>query len=173
MIACLDVAYRNAVAYAAGITFRDWTDSSPLEERVKLVRGVQAYQPGQFFRCELPCLLAVLPELAPVEVVVVDGYVWLGSTDKPGLGAHLYQALGGRAVVVGIAKRRFKGTEAACEVFRGRSRRPLFVTAVGLSQDCAAEHVRSMHGSYRIPTLLKRVDDLSRYGIATLGCAGA
>ncbi len=165
MIACVDVAYENAAACAAGITFRDWADASPLEERVIPVQGVQPYQPGQFFRRELPCLLAVLRSLPSVELVIVDGYVWLGGTDKPGLGAHLHQALGGRAAVVGVAKSRFKGTGTAGEVFRGRSRRPLFITAVGLSQECAAQHVRSMHGPYRIPTLLKRVDDLCRRGI--------
>ncbi len=162
MIACLDVAYGTASACAAGIIFRDWKDATPLEEHVITVEGVKPYQPGQFFRRELPCLLAVLHSLAPVDVVIVDGYVWLGGTDKPGLGANLYQELGGRAAVVGVAKTRFKGADAACEIFRGRSKRPLFITAAGLNQEVVAEHVRSMHGPYRIPTLLKRVDELCR-----------
>lgn len=162
MIACLDVAYGSASAHAAGTTFRYWTDAIPLEEHVIRVERVQPYQPGQFFRRELPCLLAVLRTLAPVDVVVVDGYVWLGGMEKPGLGAHLYQALGGRTAVVGVAKTRFQGADTACEVFRGRSKRPLFITAAGLSQAIAAGLVRSMHGADRIPTLLKRVDELCR-----------
>lgn len=162
MIACLDVAYTGSEGRAAGIAFREWTDVVPLEEKAITMQGVHPYQSGQFFRRELPCLLSVLRALVPVEVVIVDGYVWLGGVDRPGLGAHLYQALGGRTAVVGVAKSRFKGASTGSEVFRGRSTRPLFITAAGLSQECAAEHVRSMHGPYRIPTLLRRVDELCR-----------
>jgi deoxyribonuclease V len=162
MIACLDVAYGYAAAYASGLTFERWVDANALEERVVQVSNVQAYEPGQFFRRELPCLLAILKVLPPVDVVIVDGYVWLGGANKPGLGAHLYQALGERTFVVGIAKTKFKGANSACEVVRGRSTRPLFITAAGMSPEYAAEHVRSMHGPYRIPTLLKRADVLCR-----------
>ena len=162
MIACLDVAYGNAAAYAAGIAAGEWTHANSVEERVVQVSNVQAYEPGQFFRRELPCLLAILKVLPPVDVVIVDGYVWLGGANKPGLGAHLYQALGERKAVVGVAKTKFKGAESACEVLRGRSTRPLFITAAGMSPERAAEHVRSMHGAHRMPTLLKRVDVLCR-----------
>lgn len=49
MIACVDVAYTDATAYAAGITFRDWTDASAFEERLVQLSNVQEYEPGQFF----------------------------------------------------------------------------------------------------------------------------
>ena len=162
MIACLDVDYRETAAYAAGLAFHDWSDATPAIEKVIPVVGVHPYQPGQFFRRELPCLLAVLRELPPVAVVVVDGYVWLDGVSVPGLGAHLYQALAGKVAIVGVAKTRFAGAGAAVEVIRGRSTRPLFITAVGMSAQRAAEHVRSMHGPDRSPTLLKRVDSLAR-----------
>ncbi len=162
MIACLDVAYGDGAAYAAGITAREWTDASTIEEETIKVPNVQPYEPGQFFRRELPCLLAVLETLPPVDVVIVDGYVWLGDGTKPGLGAHLYQALSERTPVVGIAKTKFKGADSASEVVRGKSTRPLFITAAGISSQCVAEHVRAMHGRYRVPTLLKRVDSLCR-----------
>jgi deoxyribonuclease V len=74
----------------------------------------------------------------------------------------LYQALAGKVAVIGVAKTQFAGAGAAVEVLRGRSTRPLFVTAVGMSAQRAAEHVRSMHGPDRIPTLLKHVDSLAR-----------
>jgi deoxyribonuclease V len=163
MIACLDVAYDDMIAYAGGLIFREWTDASPVQEQVMPVVGVQQpYQSGQFFRRELPCLLAILRALPPVEVVIVDGYVWLGDVSQPGLGAHLHQALDGQAAVVGVAKTKFQAVEVACEVFRGRSTRPLFITAAGMSPESAAEHVRSMHGASRVPTLLQRVDALCR-----------
>ena len=162
MIGCLDVDYREPAAYAAGIAFHNWSDASPAIEKVVPVVGVHPYQPGQFFRRELPCLLAVLRELPPVGVVVVDGYVWLDGVSVAGLGAHLYQELAGKVAVIGVAKTRFAGVGAAVEVVRGRSIRPLFITAVGMSTPRAAEHLRSMHGPDRIPTLLKRVDSLAR-----------
>ncbi len=172
MIVCLDVAYGDGAAYAAGITAREWTDASAVEERVIQVPIVQPYEPGQFFRRELPCLLAVLKTLLPVDVVIVDGYVWLGDGSKPGLGAHLYQALGERTPVVGVAKTKFKGADCASEVIRGKSTRPLFITAAGMSLESVAEHVCSMHGRYRIPTLIKRTDRLCRQALARV-CYGA
>jgi len=47
-------------------------------------------------------------------------------------------------------------------VLRGDSSRPLFVTAAGMNADGAAELVRGMHGLHRLPTLLKRADQLAR-----------
>jgi deoxyribonuclease V len=122
---------------------------------------VAPYQPGQFYRRELPCLLSVLATVAePLEAIVVDGYVWL-SDDRPGLGAHLYEALGHREAVIGVAKTRFAGAEAE-PVIRGGSRRPLYVSAAGLERAAAARHIERMHGTYRLPTLLRRVDQLCR-----------
>jgi len=95
-------------------------------------------------------------------VVVVDGYVWLDGASVAGLGAHLYQALAGKVAVIGVAKTRFAGAGAAVEVIRRRSTRPLFITAVGMSAQEAAEHVLSMRGPNRIPVLLRRVDSLCR-----------
>src|SRR6185369_8923571 len=133
-----------------------------LEERRVPLSNVQQYEPGQFFRRELPCLLAVLKVLPTADVILIDGYVWLGDGNKPGLGAHLYKSLSERTPVIGVAKTKFKGADSAAEVLRGRSTRPLFITAAGMSQECAAAHIRSMQGLYRIPTLLKRVDSLCR-----------
>lgn len=166
MIACLDVSYHNDVAYAAAVIFRNWPDANAVDEKVIRIPDVQPYEPGRFFRRELPCLLAVLKTLLPIHSAIIDGYVWLDGVSKPGLGAHLYQALDGQVAVVGVAKTKLQGADRACEVIRGTSRRPLFVTAVGLPPELAAEYVRSMHGKYRMPTLLARVDYLSRHGQA-------
>lgn len=105
----------------------------------------------------------ILPVRAilPARVILIDGYVWLGA-GRPGLGAHLYQALSQRTAVVGVAKRRFHGAGDALPILRGTSQAPLFVTAVGIDLAEAAANVQRMHGPHRIPTLLKRVDRLSR-----------
>jgi deoxyribonuclease V len=141
--------------------FRDWSDAKPLDEKVVEIQDVAPYQPGQFYRRELPCLLAVLQKLPPIDVAIIDGYVWLDGESQPGLGAHLYQALNEKVAVVGVAKTKFRGAEV-CEIIRGASKRPLLITAAGIQKELAAQYVRSMHGIYRLPTLLARADYLSR-----------
>ena len=163
MLACVDVDYRDHEAVAACVLFRAWTDAAGAAEEVEHIAQVEPYQPGQFYRRELPCLLAVLARVpAPPEAVVVDGYVWLADEAAPGLGGHLYAALGRTVPVIGVAKTRFAGATLARPVVRGTSRRPLWVTAAGIDPDDAARHVTDMHGPFRIPTLLKRVDQLCR-----------
>jgi deoxyribonuclease V len=162
VIACLDVDYRAPGACAAGVLFRDWSDDVAIEERTVWIPKVEPYASGRFYLRELPCLLAVLKVLSPVESVIIDGYVWLGGESKPGLGAHLYRALEEKIPVIGVAKSRFRAVDSVCEVTRGKSARPLYVTAVGMPAELAGEHVRSMHGGHRIPTLLARVDQLCR-----------
>ena len=45
---------------------------------------------------------------------------------------------------------------------RGESKNPLFITAEGIEVNEEAELIQNMHGVFRIPTLLKAVDQLSR-----------
>jgi deoxyribonuclease V len=170
MIAFIDVDYREEDAVAACVLANDWSDAEPAAEFVESIHNVAPYESGQFFRRELPCLLAVLAKLpAPPTTIVVDCYVWLGDGSISGLGAHLFEALHRLVPVVGVAKTRFVSATAAQEVFRGGSRRPLFVTAAGMEAAVAADQVRSMHGPFRIPTLLQRVDHLCRKRVATPG----
>ncbi|MBC8135701.1 MAG: endonuclease V [Fibrella sp.] len=168
MIAIFDVDYHSdGTAVAACVTADDWADAVPTGEYTTHIAAVAPYEPGQFYRRELPCLLAVLQTLpVPPTVCVVDGYVWLGDESKPGLGAHLFNALGGTVPVIGVAKTRFAGAEPVAEVAHGETAttRPLYVSAVGLSLADAAENVRQMHGAFRLPTLIKRVDSLCRAG---------
>ena len=77
------------------------------------------------------------------------------------MGQHLYDALQGRSVVVGVAKTPFRDTPGA-EVLRGHSRNPLYVTAVGIDETEARDCIAHMHGPHRIPAMLKLVDELSR-----------
>jgi deoxyribonuclease V len=163
LIACVDVDYRDHHAIAACVLFRDWLDSEPVAEWTQHIAPVAPYEPGQFYRRELPCLVAVLaPRRDEVQILIVDGYVWLRDEHSPGLGAHLYEALGRRIPVIGVAKTCFQSAGVAKAVVRGGSKRPLFVTAVGLDVITAAACIRRMHGNHRIPTLLKRVDQCCR-----------
>ncbi len=164
MKACLDVQYGAAGASVGCVLFPDWSDARPAREVCELVPvEAEGYEPGRFYRRELPCLLHVLEPLrASLELVIVDGYVWLDAANRPGLGAHLFEALDRRVPVIGVAKSAYAGSEFAIPVLRGTSKRPLYVTAVGFEADLAARSIRAMHGSHRLPTLLKRADQLAR-----------
>jgi deoxyribonuclease V len=155
----VDVDYRAKGAVAAGLWFRGWSAESAVCQAVAYFPAVANYEPGEFYRRELPCVLGVLARGPRPDVVVVDGYVWLGG-GKPGLGAHLHAAIG--VVVVGVAKTRYAPATDAIAVYRGKSRSPLFVSAAGTSVEDAANHVMQMHGPYRVPALLKQVDALAR-----------
>ncbi|MFP2909694.1 endonuclease V [Pyxidicoccus sp. 3LFB2] len=162
MLACLDVDYRPDVTVAACVLFREWTHGTEASHLIDRGPPAAPYEPGHFYRRELPHLLRVLAAVQePLQAIVVDGYVWLGD-DRPGLGAHLYEALNRTVPVIGVAKTAYHSTGPAVLVLRGQSLRPLFVTAVGIEPATAADCVRRMHGHSRIPTLLNRVDRLSR-----------
>ncbi len=165
-IAFLDVDYRDNGARAACVVVDGWAAGVASAVYVQDIATVSAYEPGQFYRREMPCLMAVLAQLpAPPDVLVVDGYVWLASLERAGLGAHLFTAMGGVVPVVGIAKTAFHGVDASAvvaPVLRGSSKNALYVTAVGMPLDEAADCVRGMCGPHRIPDILRLTDQLAR-----------
>jgi len=163
MILAIDVQYSENLATVAGVVFERWTDETPKMELVSIVEGIADYQPGQFYKRELPCILKLIEEneLQP-ECIVVDGLVYLDDSCKAGLGKHLFDALGGKVPVIGVAKKLFKGISSHYEIYRGTSNKPLYVTAAGIELNQAKEYIRSMHGKYRQPALLKRVDQVCR-----------
>ena len=157
-LACVDVAYQDDEAFAACLLFDQWTDASGAQSLVAHIAAVAPYEPGQFYRRELPCLLAALERSPwPLEMVVIDGYVWLGSEQRPGLGAHLYEALESEIPVIGVAKTAFIDTPAVeaipgreSESFMGNIRRYRFADrraaysgdARGVSNSDTAERSR-------------------------------
>lgn len=159
MIACVDVDYQPTCVTTACVGFEAWSDDVATIELVVRSQGAAAaYQPGAFYERELPYLLGVLERMPALDLIVIDGYVWLGP-DQPGLGWHLHAARGNP--VIGVAKTRYAGADAI-DIVRGDSARPLHITALGIEPAVAAEHVRGMHGAFRIPTLLRCVDALAR-----------
>ena len=163
MIACTDVHYTNTRATAACILFHDWSDAHSDLAITEPVDEPAPYEPGRFYRRELPALLSVVSKLTVrPEVIIIDGYVWLGDWDHPGLGAHLHKALGGNAAVIGVAKKLFRRGPAVQCVRRGTSVKPLYVSAAGMDLYEAAARIVELHGEFRVPTLLKRVDRLCR-----------
>ncbi len=100
--------------------------------------------------------------------VLIDGYVWLDASEtgsaRPGLGAHLYDALDRKIVVVGVAKSHFKDA-SAISVYRGKSDRPIYVSSADIDVEEAAKFVKQMHGKHRLPTLIKLADRLARQAL--------
>ena len=161
MIVAVDVDYRDTEVVAAAVGFTAWTDERTCVEVIVTSDAPAApYEPGRFYLRELPHVRAALALLAPpIDAIIVDGYVWLGN--ERGLGAHLYEALDQAIPVIGVAKTQF-ASATAIEVVRGTSARPLYITAAGIDARTAADHVLGMHGEHRIPTLIRRVDQLAR-----------
>jgi deoxyribonuclease V len=165
MIFAIDVYYQDKKAIVAGIAFHFWDAPKAAEEVVieMEIDRVGEYEPGQFYKRELPCILALLETLETFpDIIVIDGYVYLGHEEKPGLGKRLYDAIDGKAIVIGVAKTRFQDTPASAEVYRGDSNRPLYVTAIGITETEAKGFIMDMHGEHRIPMLLKQVDRLTK-----------
>lgn len=166
MILATDTFYNEILARTAGVLFRNWTDTEPASTHVlRHEEKPAAYEPGSFYLRELPFILAFLKSLvAKPSVLVIDGYVHLDGRGRKGLGAHLFDALGKKTPVIGVAKRPFAGSGHTEAVYRGGSKRPLFVTTAGLPLKQAAAAIDSMSGGHRQPTLLKLADRLSRDG---------
>jgi deoxyribonuclease V len=163
-ILAVDVAYGEARAAAVGVLFKDWGDKDHIVIVGTVRDGVpMSYEPGAFYKRELPLLLAVIDK-SPMEIsaIVVDGYVWLGHEGQPGLGAHLYEAIERRTPVIGVAKTKYKDDTWSAPVLRGASKSPLYVTSVGIDRAEAAENVARMSGEGRMPKLLSRADRRAR-----------
>ncbi|MEL6491510.1 MAG: endonuclease V [Cyanobacteria bacterium J06634_6] len=167
MLLATDIQYGENDAVAAGVLFSSWVDEESEQSFTKHIKGIEPYEPGSFYKRELPCILALLSEinLDELTAIVIDGYVVLGSQQKPGLGMHLYEAIDRAIPVIGVAKNKFADTPTDCEILRGSSQSPLFVTSIAMPLEIAKANIVGMHGENRIPTMLKKVDQLCR-GIA-------
>jgi len=166
MILAIDVKYNNeeAIAKAVGVLFNRM-DKMPERTIIKYVQNIHAYIPGLFYKRELPCILEILKDmnLNDIEAIIVDGHVYIDNEKANGLGAHLWQSLNGELAVIGVAKTEFiSNRETVNKVFRGESIKPLYVSAIGMSNLEAANLIKQMHGEYRMPTILKEVDSLTK-----------
>lgn len=159
MLLAFDAHYTDTATRLIAAIFNDWTATEANELRVWHDGPAAPYQPGEFYKRELPLILTALEDfdLSTVEAIIIDGYVYLNDQGRLGLGGHLYQALGESIPVIGVAKYYFRDTNAEA-VRRGQSNKPLYVTVMGMVPEDAADHLRSMAGSYRMPDVLAAVD---------------
>lgn len=165
--AVLDAAYGDVSACIACLVASAVGSGTPEVQLCLNLPGASGdYAPGEFYKRELPALLAALDRLdTPPDLIIIDGYVWLSADGRPGLGARLHDHLGGRIPVIGIAKTPFRGDDWSARVLRGMASRPLYVTSAGIEQAAAGDLVRAMHGPFRLPTLCQKADRLARDGL--------
>ena len=158
----IDVQYDENNATIAGISFNNWDDKEETDSFITKLENVEPYISGQFYRREMPCILELLNDhnLTP-DTIIIDGFVTLGN-DKKGLGEYIYEALDKQTPIIGVAKNSFSGISDETKITRGKSSKPLYVTSVGINIDDAKTHILSMHGDFRIPTLLKKADNECR-----------
>ncbi len=165
MILAFDTHYFDDKAKTVAIQFENWTDEVPHQVYSEILSDIQPYESGEFYKRELPCIVSLLKQvdLTFIDIIVVDGFVVLDDKGALGLGGYLYDALDQKIPVIGVAKNNFAKIDALkIPIQRGDSKKPLYITAKGISLQQAASYIQDMHGEFRFPTLLKEVDRLGR-----------
>lgn len=165
----LDVYYfekdDQTFANVAGIRFSGGINNEIYSEHSMIVENVAPYESGQFYKREMPCLLALIEKInqtkLPYQIIIIDGYVHLAD-DKAGLGKHLYDNLTDKKPIIGIAKNAFAGMGEEFAVYRGESKHPLYVTSQGIELVLAKDWVKHLQGKFRLPDIINQVDKLSR-----------
>ncbi len=163
MIITIDVDYKNnGTAKVAGVLFNSYADEKAIEIKTTTLEKVAPYESGSFYKRELPCILQLLSKInCKLETIIIDGYVSL-SANKKGLGMYLYERLNKQTPIIGVAKNAFDGISTKTNLFRGDSKKPLYITTAGMELDRAKTLIKLMHGKYRFPTLIKLADKVCR-----------
>ncbi|KAA0126069.1 endonuclease V [Chryseobacterium sp. SN22] len=167
MIYAFDTYYYEDYANTICLAFEDWYSEQETEIFTEKTAVTSDYESGAFYKRELPCILSLLNKISlkPGDLIIVDGYVTLDENGKNGLGGYLYEALDQKFPVIGIAKNGFNSNDPKRRtVYRGESKTPLFLTAKGIDVDAIQPEIERMHGHFRIPALLKKLDQLTRSG---------
>jgi deoxyribonuclease V len=165
MIIAFDTYYFENKAKTVCVCFEQWTDEKPTEILSEIIDSHEEYEPGAFYKKELPCILSLLKQidLEKVDLIVVDSFVILDDFGKLGLGGYLYEVLDKKIPIVGVAKTNYAQNKTnKREVIRGESIRPLYVTTLGVDLEETADKVKNMHGEFRLPTLLKQLDMMTK-----------
>jgi deoxyribonuclease V len=162
----VDSYYYNDWCYTVGIIFDDWQQSEPIETISCYTRTYKQYNPGNFHWRELPGIIKLLKQvdITHIDTIIVDAnvFIYRNNTVSDGLGKHLYDAIYKRREdikIIGICKSLCGDNEAYVKVFRGHSKKPLYITSYNIDTAQCAEYVKNMKGAHRIPKLLKMLDN--------------
>lgn len=165
MILAFDTHYISNKAKTVCLAFESWAKTETFEVYTETLDGVEDYISGEFYKRELPCILSLLKKikLELLEAIIVDGFVYLDDFERLGLGGRLYESLESKVPVIGVAKTNFASIEKNKRaLIRGKSKNPLYITAIGIDLDTATELIQQMGGENRIPTALKKLDTLTK-----------
>ena len=165
MILAFDTYYFDNKAKTVCLEFSEYNQKENFMVHTEIIENVEEYIPGEFYKRELPCIMSVLNQinLENIEVIIVDGFVYLDDDKKYGLGGHLYEKLNRQIPIIGVAKTNFASIEKNKKaLYRGDSIKPLYITSIGIDLEEAFKNIESMHGEFRMPTLLKELDRLTK-----------
>lgn len=165
MILAFDTYYFDNKAKTVCLEFAEWNENKNFKVHTEIIDNVEEYIPGEFYKRELPCIISLLNkiDLKNIEAIIVDGFVYLDDDKKYGLGGYLYEKLNKEIPIIGVAKTNFASIEKNKKpLFRGDSIKPLFITSIGIDLEEAFQKVESMAGEFRMPTLLKELDRLTK-----------
>lgn len=165
MLLAFDTYYYDNKAKTVCLEFAEWNESKIFKIYTEIIDHIEEYIPGEFYKRELPCIISLLNQidLKKIDAIIVDGFVYLDDNKKLGLGGYLYEKLNKEIPIIGVAKTNFATIEKHKKpLFRGESKKPLFITAIGIELQDALQKIESMDGEYRIPTLLKELDRLTK-----------
>ena len=164
MLLAIDVYYKEQTAKAVGVLF-NWDSAMPEQIIIEHSTGVEEYVPGEFYKRELPCVLKIIEQvkLDSVEAIIIDGYIYVDNDGAFGLGGILYETINKSVPVIGVAKTSFfRNKETVTELLRGESKNPLYISSIGYPIDDAVERIKNMKGEFRIPTILKELDRITK-----------
>lgn len=166
MILAFDTYYYENKAKTICLSFEDWDKEENFQIHSEIIEKIEDYKSGEFYKRELPCILSLFEKLntkEQIKAIIIDGYVYLDDAKKLGLGGHLYKKLNNKTPIIGVAKTNFATLfKNKRQLLRGKSIKPLYITSIGIDVDEATELIKNMKGKNRIPTLLKKLDTLTK-----------
>lgn len=176
MILALDSYYKDDTCNTSLVLFENEKSSEPIYTDTIYTKVTSDYIPGEFYKRELPGIEKILTKFIKEHfdwwdktyIIITDSFVTLknGCDEWKGLGSYLKEylkSIGYNKVIYGVAKTNFCDCDKISEViYRGKSKTPLYVQSSTLDNIGVRFMIQNMHGEYRIPTMLKLVDQLSR-----------
>ncbi|HSD06362.1 endonuclease V [Flavobacterium sp.] len=165
MILAIDSYYFENKAKTVCLIFEQWNSLEINSCHSEIVSNIENYVPGEFYKRELPCIISLISklDLTKIDFIIIDGFVYLDDNDKFGLGAYLFEKLSSKIPIIGVAKTDFISLNKNKQLLlRGKSKKPLFITSIGININEATDKIKIMNGEYRIPTLLKELDKLTK-----------
>jgi len=164
MVVIIDADYNEETrkGHVAGIVAKNILSEQEEYVITAFVTEIEDYIPGQFYRRELQSVDSIISQIekGDIEMIVVDGYADSG-TEEHALGTYVYEKY--NIPVIGIGKNKYdRCVLENLEVYRGKSKKPLYVTSKGMDNEQAKTLVKKMAGKFRIPYLVKYADNRAR-----------